>query len=227
MSLLSPTLNLPWTDVTTTKGEKIQAVGALQWWQQESGGGHVKGSLKLQRRTYSTGVSAWGGISFRLSYDGHLAGEPDKATLGALNLPSDVGWKVLATKVKSQNARARIVTITFPSNKQEISKLKITIPFEGSGEAEKLIGEALTFADQQCRSAIAANTPKTPKTPKQKNTRKKTPSHTSYTSKEASEDTPQKVSAKKTTPHQTKAPAKTATKVKKVAKRKLPKRGTY
>ena len=236
MSLLSPTLNSPWAEISTTKGEKIKALGSLQWWQEDGEAhGHVKGTLTLQRRTFSTGISAWGGIAFRLCYDGHIPGEDQANTsLGAVTLPSDVGWQVQATKVKSENAQARIVVVKFPSNEARLLKLKITIPFKGSGAAEKLFGEALNFADQQCRSAIAANTPKTPKTPKHKNAKpapKKTPKHPDYTTKKAAADTPHAKEVPKQATKKThakpppKVPEKTAVKGKKtMAKRKLPKR---
>ena len=224
-SLLSPTAaTAPWIDVATTAGVKAQATGTLLWHEDVDYGGHVKGTITLQRRMYATGVSAWGGIEFRLTYEGHDADDPNASRLGAVVLPSKVGWDLAPpSKCKSQHTKARVVAATFPTNQIGLSRIRILIPFDGNGEKEKVMGEAMVSADLQCRSAIAANTPRTPKTPKQSNasagkrTIKDTPKHPEYTTMEALNKTPlkQRANAKKA------PPAKAKMKNVRASKRKL------
>ena len=159
-------LNTPWVDVVDTKGTKVEMAGSLRWKNDNNSlEQHVKGILKLQRRSFATGISAFGGIAFRLCYDGHRSGDPSDAVRGAVTLPSEVGWHITPTKEKTRNgdAKAHVVTLKFPTNEEDLTRLKVTVPFIGNGQAEKLFGEALAFADQQCRAAITANTPKTPR----------------------------------------------------------------
>lgn len=220
-SLVSPVLISPWTNVATSKGVKIRFEGSLQWTRAEGssvgGSGHVKGILMLQRRIYPTGISAWGGIAFRLWFDGHVAGDPTKSTAGAINLPSKVGWRVFLNKVKSQDGltMARTTDIKFDDNSEDLVKLKLYIPFTGAGTLEKLFGEALQSADLQCRSAVTANTPKTPASINStKHSKRKisqvlcTPKHPDYTSKEAADNTPRVAAAMESSEDEDETPLK-------------------
>ena len=92
-----------------------------------------------------------------MAYDGYFVDKSKSdLAIGALVLPSDYGWEILQSKAKSNNAKARLILITFPSNATGLSSLQITIPFEGKGEKEKLlVGIALCFADPQVQEARA------------------------------------------------------------------------
>jgi hypothetical protein len=148
----TPVKSLKWEDVTamptgSTKNLPARAVASMRWW--ENGGppaGHIKGDVVLQEKSSDDDVS------FRIAFDG-VSAINGKEMFGALMLPFDVAeWNIAIQKVKSKNAKARVVTMTFNANSTGLTKVQITIPFEGAGKTEKLLGEGLVYADQKRKS---------------------------------------------------------------------------
>lgn len=173
-SLATPLKVSPWTNVTTATNSGVaSAIASVRWWSKSGVMVVMKGSITLQKKE--------GESAYRLTYDGkYHASEEGEVTgaFGALMLPSDCPWNVRLTKAASNNAKARLVALEFPSQSStELARIQITIPFEGKGAVEKLFGEALIHTDQHCqhqppkkKRAPANDT--SIKTPKMKNKRK-------------------------------------------------------
>ena len=126
----------PWITITTTTS------GSLRVWREHYGLLlHVKGSVTLQRYSPSG--------QYFIAYNGHKAGEGTAAT-GMFQLPRPSLWmKISANKVKSRNAKARVVLLEFDKDDTfsvSMEKMQITIPFVGDGKKEKAFIKAFTTA---------------------------------------------------------------------------------
>ena len=114
------------------------ANAACRWWQGTAVDSNdntrcVKGVIKLL-------TVAKGGGNYVIAYSGSWSDDScwqaGEAASWMFPLPSPNVWKVTHTKFKSSNSKARAMVIEFPAQ-QQLTKLQITIPFDGNGKDEK------------------------------------------------------------------------------------------
>ena len=141
----SPLVAAGWKDFTSVSGKLVSALASIRWWKDDGTNYHIKGQVVLQKKN---------GL-FRLKYDGYVPLAASKVpAFGAVHLPQTVGWDIDQSKARSKSgATARLTTIGFPSGSDGLSRMQVTVPFTGSGESEKLLGEALNFVAQQYEEA--------------------------------------------------------------------------
>jgi hypothetical protein len=126
-------------------GERLAtATGSLRWWHADFGHRQVKGSITLRKCTLPISYNGFI-VSHDILFSGHWVGcLDDKPITYTLMLPPCKLWTLSHSKVRSTNAKARVILLEFKSEKTGlpltgcVQKVQITIPFTSEdGKQEK------------------------------------------------------------------------------------------